>query len=650
MKTKPIHFAIASGILLAVLFLFSSCHHKEKDEKGEIIRFLFSFSYKLNKGDAAALQDIIAVKMSPKALKKLMTLLTGKKETDSKETLLANVSLDIEASDIKTLNDSLILAVVPAELTQLNFEKKISSISIKIRKVSGTQLKIVQIDAKKLISDYKDYAALIKSKTSINQDMINSDLFEPKTIAAFKTAEQLKSKYDSVIWFTYNNDKTYYYVLKGKWDLYKDLDNQHNNNGEVKDDYKMGLVGPDLKEIIPVGYTLIHNIGTTISNLIEVENGDNKGLFDLKGKEVVPAKYNRIYPIDDDNNLAVLQNGLDYYYLKKDFSISAKADIKLADFFSKIKKINTANDLKKEAFNNITEYNSTADNGTVYLPPSYLVDLNLVKKVLDFPSPTRAKNGQEDFGQTEYSITAAEKIESAENWFQAFFYAIKDYYLDARAEFYDGKGVVIVDKKKNRVFTQSMADNYYITDLEENGGEYEGLCNINSIRAINDTLFEVKAGANLRFDLYDATKTISGGPYYHYYSIEGNNLVELPNRRNFGFTKYIKMDDSYLSGCYTMIVGKSENNNGQTRTIDGINADMLRFMKNEIYADYNYQFKDNRWKDVFYKFEYKNTGEDEKPLNVKVDEYLTPIDKYNINWIVQKLKGLKAKPQTPAAK
>jgi len=643
METKPILIIAVSVILLIGIFLFVTSRYSAKPEKAEIQQFLINFNNKINEGNTDSLLTYFDAHKNIKTLKRLINFLAGKKDINGKGKPQAKIYLDINTSAIKINEAGLATAYIPVTFSHDSLAGRNSVLDIKIYKVAPHKFKIIQIDAKEFLTDYSAYINLVRSKT-----IPDTAMFSPVTLAAFKTAEQLKTRYDSVVWFQDIEGKTYYYVVKGKWDEDKDI-NYYKDF--VIEPYKMGLVGPDLKEIIPVGYTLIHNIGGTFPNLIEVENGNNKGFFNLNGKEIVPAKYNRIYPIDDENNLAVLQDGPDYYYLKKDFSISTKVDIKLSDFFSRIRKINSASDLKSEALNVITEYNSKSENHTVYLPPSYLVDLNLAKKGLEFPSPYRDKIKQEDdFGQKEYSITPADKIESPENWFLAYFYAIKDYYIDARYEFYDSKDILIIDKKKNRIYTQSMADNYVITDSEDSGSPYESPCNINSIRAINDTLFEVKAGANLWFELYDGTKIISGGPYYHYYSIKNDKLVELPNKRNFGFTKYIKLNDSYLSGCYTMLVGHSENNEGQTKTIDAINADMLKFMKNEIYADYKYQFKDSRWKDIFYKFEHVYNGGDEKPLNANVNDSLTEIDKYNINWIVQKLKGAKAQSNTLATK
>ena len=644
MKNKPILITLVGMLLLASFTLFISCRH-EKANKEEIVHFLDNFSNYINSGDAAKLNALFEVKLAPKSLKKLISLLTGKSEFLSKEKPLASITLAVEESKIKSISDDLVLAEVQAELTHLDIEKKISSITIKIRKISATEFKIVQIDAKKLIADYAEYAALIKSKT-----FTDKDLFEPQTIAAFKNAEQLKAKYDSVLWFAYYNNQTYYYVLKGKWELEKDLLDNTNSRDTTKDDYKIGLVGPDLKEIIPVNYTLIHNISGTFPNLIEVENGNNKGFFDLNGKEVVPVKYSSIYPVEDENNLAVLKDNQDYYYLKKDFTISEKVNLKLTDFFSKIKDLSASYDLKDKAPKFITEFNSRSRNGAIYLPPSYLVDLKIVEKEIDFINPLRQKNrgdySEDGYDHKQYLIKPAEKNQSEDNWFEASFYSVRDYFLGGRSEFYDDKKLVIIDKKHDRIYHQSV-----VTDMgPEGSSSLTGTCDMNSIKAINDSLFEVKAGAVLYFDLYDSTKYVSGGSYYNYYSLKNGKLIALPNKRNFGFTKYVKMDDSYLRGCYEIEISGKSIKDSKTKTIETLTPEMLRYIKNEIYADYRYQFKDKRWVTVFSGIESDYKDGKELPLNPIVDDSLTEIDKYNINWISQKLNGGKTSSKALASK
>jgi hypothetical protein len=116
------------------------------------------------------------------------------------------------------------------------------------------------------------------------------------------------------------------------------------------------------------------------------------------------------------------------------------------------------------------------------------------------------------------------------------------------------------------------------------------------------------------------------GPYYHYLYIKNGKLVALPNSRIFGCSKYVKLDDSYLQGCY-IVNGKK---------VDHLTNEMLQYMKNEIYASYGYQFKTKAWNDIFDVRFYQELG-DRK--NTNVDDSLSAIEKYNINWINQKLKG-----------
>ena len=89
------------------------------------------------------------------------------------------------------------------------------------------------------------------------------------------------------------------------------------------------------------------------------------------------------------------------------------------------------------------------------------------------------------------------------------------------------------------------------------------------------------------------------------------------------------MNENYLQGCY-------EYTNQQT---DYLKPEYLRYVKNEIYADYNFKFKDTTWNDTFLETMFDNY----KPVNASVDDSLTEIDKYNINWINQKLKATESK-------
>ncbi len=640
MKTKPI-LITATGVLLLVSMIFLvNCRNSVKPEKAEINQFLNSFNRYVKAGNTDSLLACFDADKKLAILKRLVDLLEGKKGLSGKEKPIFNLSLDVDGSEIKYVDAELTVATIPVNLDHDNLEPRHTLLSLKIRKTAPHQYKIIQADARQLLTDYLAYENFVRSKT-----VEDNDIFSPQTLAAFKTAAELKSKYDSVVWFAHVDKETFFYVVKGKWNMNNDI-NRYKDS--VIDTYEMGLVNPELKEIIPPQYDLIHNISGTFPGLVEVEKDGKKGFYDLYGKIVVPVIYEQIFPIDDDNNLAVLRAGDDYFYLKKDMGISEKVDLKINDFFSKIKNLNNSFDLYSKALLVVTEYNSRTENGSVYISPSYLVDLNMIEKVKNFKNPLRKTTNDDEDGDIhkKYQVSYAGESEEPTSWLTASFYSIRDYFLGGRSEFYDKKNIVIIDKKKDRIFTQDIRSDY---TPDEGSGSVDKTCDVNSIKLINDTLFEVKAGAALWIDLYDSTKSIEGGTYYHYLAIEHNKLKELPDNRNFGFTKYVKMDDSYLNGCYSMCIGSGTYDTREKKTIDHITPGMLQYMKNEIYAEYRYQFKDKRWQDIFIDNNaYFNV--DKKPNNTNVDDSLTVIDKYNINWINQKLKEGKTKPNTLAAR
>jgi YARHG domain/WG containing repeat len=650
MKENRTPFVIAKFIsifalaLIVVFFAFVFLRKKDVDkpEKAEIERFLYNFQTKINEGKADSLLSYFDASKKTKATRQLLNFLSGKTDINGQGKPIAKIALDVYGSSIAINDDDGLAEVnVPVNFSRSSFYPRSSVINFEISKVGPHKFKILQLGFDQFLSAYADY------KKEINDEIVPDSVFKPITLAAFKTATELRKTYDSVIWFAHNDNKTFYYVLKGKWNIKKDLElQQRYYMDSVKDDYKMGLVGADLKEIIPVDYDLIHNIGGTFPGMIEVEKDEKKGFYTLTGKLVVPIKYDQIFPIEDENNLAVLKDGNGYYYLKNDTSISERVDLKIDDFLPKIKYLRSQFDLYENARSVITEYNSRKENGTIYIAPSYLVDLNLAQKVLDFKNPLRDKLADEV--HETYEVKNAGKIEGGENWLQATFYSIRDYFLGGRSDFYDRKSLVIIDKKRDRVFSTNVRDDY--SNEEGEVDTVDKFCDLNSnIKIINDSLFELKSAAILSIELYDQTKVITGGSYYHYLSIRNNKLIELPDKRNFAFTKYIKMDDSYLTGCYNMVIGTGGYDTREKKTIDHVTDEMLRVMKNEIYADYRYQFKDSRWKDIFKKMYFYNYS-DNKTTNANVDDSLTEIDKYNISWINQKLKGIKTQSNTLAVK
>lgn len=618
---------------MAVSF-FIKCKTSQKAQTSEVGAFLNAFNKSLQTGNTDSVLVYFDAGGQRQAYRRMANLLMGKQEFNGTGEPLAAIQLDMDGAVINITKDGAALARIQANFSHDSIAGKKSWLALTIHKVKQ-HYKISKIDARKFLGDYSVYENLVKSKV-----LSPKELYSPETLAAFNTAAILRKTYDTVVWFAHVDKKTYFYVAKGEFSL--------NGSAETRDSIppaNMGLVNPDLKEVIPPRYDLIHSISGTFPGLVEVEKGGKTGFYDLGGKIVLPVSYDQVFPLENDENLAVLRSGSDYYYLRKDMSVSEKTNLKVADFFEKIKDLSSPVNLYKKGLAVIAEHNSLEREGAVYISPSYLVDLNFAPLYIDFKNPLR-KGEDDDYVHLDYNMKKAEKIRG-DNWFTATFYSIRDYFLGGRSEFYDRKNLVITDKRNDRTYTHTLYTSYVEFDGD---AAIEPVCDVNTVRMINDSLFEIKAAAGFSFTLYDSTKDVVTGPYYHYIAVKNNKLTELNNDRYFSFTKYVKMDDSYLQGCYVILAGNGAYNTRKKQVLDHVTPEMLRFMKNEIFAGYNYRFKDKRWQDVF---SYKQTFDDNG--NVKagianVDDSLTVIDKYNINWIDQRLNGGKAAKNTIAAR
>jgi YARHG domain/WG containing repeat len=623
MKTKPI-LIIAAIVIFAVSTFFLLHKKKSPPNSVELTQFLYKFNNAVNEGNADTVNACFQFSRKNKTLKNLANLLIGKKKKDG-SLPLATVILDIDKAETKNIGAGLVSVKIPVSFSHQSLEDNHSVLILKIYKTAHYKLKIIQADTRKFFDDYVNYETYVKNSIHID-DVVYSDL----TLASFKTADQLKTRYDSVLWFEHVDGKTFYYVIKGK------LNDEFYQSKRYSPAYKMGLVNTDQKEIIPPEYDLIHNVGGTIDGLIEVEMNGKKGLYNLDGKNVVVVIYDQIIPLEDEANLALLRKDDNYFYLKKDTTVTDKIDgFKIADAFPKFKSYSDSYSLSEKSSKNVMEYNEHGNVMSIIVPPSYLVDLQIFPKFINFNNPLRTKGHtgyeeEEERGSERMDIRYNGIQKDDANWFMSAFYSITDHFWNGRSGLYvknETKPVIIIDKKQNKIL--SFTGNGDIDDGEDEEGvsNETAFCKENAVRAINDTLFEYKSTSALRLSSLNENNTISEGAAYYYLHVVNGQLAALPNRRLFGCTKYVKMDDSYLNACY--VIGDKK--------IDHVTTELLQYMKNEIYASYGYKFKSDKWTTVFqYRFDRYDGAK-----NVTVDDSLTEIEKYNINWINSKLNSLK---------
>lgn len=621
MKKKPVLITLGIIVVLSIVFFFVRGRYLNKPQKADITQFINHLTESLATGRSDSVMACFETNKHQKLVTRLINIFSGKSASDGKSEPRCKVSLDAGKALITILNRELAQVVIPVYFTRDSIPGIQSTLILKIRQSSSNSYKVVQLDARALLTEMVAYEKKVKIK-----GMKDEDLFSPITLASFKVAAALKSRYDSVLWFQHIGGKTYYYVAKGE----VKIDQYDAMKGISENSVSMGLVDPNLKEIIPPKYGLIHNVNGTIDGLIEVEKAGKKGFFDTNGKNIVPVEYDQLLPLKDDENLALLRKEDDYFYLEKDLAISDKiTDLKIADEMKKIKNLNSSYTLEDKKSDDIMEWNDRNYYTSLIIPPSYLVDLDILPRYVELQNHLRKNPDGDDAGDgsgSEYYRVNFDGQNDDGNWLKTAYYSIVDSYLGSRSGLYETKNVLVVDKHSNKIMSFS-AGSYY--GIAEGGGELSGKCNDNRLRQINDTLFEFKTTSDLDQPMQNDSM-IYEGPYYHYLHVQNGKLVALPNERLFGFTKYVKMDDSYLMGCY--IIGN--------KNVDHMTTELLQYAKNEIYANYHYKFKSEKWSTVFQsRF---GRYDDDKTLHSSVNDSLTDIDKYNINWITQKLKGANA--------
>lgn len=636
MKTKPIVITLSIIAALVCGFLFARSKYLSKPEKTEIISFLNEFNANIKLGNTKPAAHYFDESMNKNTVSMLVNVLSNKTNMGGKSKPLFTVTLNTEDSGITFINPELATAVVVTKFHRDSIPDQLTTITFTIHKNGPNNYKIYRVDATLFNKDYVAY-----QNTVINRTVPETALFSPQTLAAFKTATQLKTRYDSVLWFQHVDNKAWFYVVKGKLpdDFY-----WHSEKDRSKPvDYKMGLVNPDLKEIIPVEFDLIHNIGGTIDDLIEVEKGDKKGFYDTMGKLIVPVNYEQVLPLNDGENLALLKNGNNYTYLKNDMTIGETLiDFKIADVLPKIKHYADSYKVNGESFKSTMEYNDRNRFTSLIVSPSYLVEWHMMPEFLNLPNklrtPTEEMVGDGDgSGYVEVKYSGEQKDEG--NWFMGAFYSVINDYLGGRGGLYESKTLLLVDNKQNRILGFD-AGTYF--GEGEGGGILASDCRENSLRAITDSLFEFKTTSTLDLELFIKDNYVEEGPYYHYLQIKNGKLIAMESKRLFP-TQFIKLDDSYLQGCYAL-ANELYSDKAKRKTVDHLTNEMLQYMKNEIYASYNYKFKNPRWNEIFNNRYYV----DESKKNITVDDSLTTIDKYNIQWINSKLNP--QKPTVLAAK
>jgi hypothetical protein len=425
-------------------------------------------------------------------------------------------------------------------------------------------------------------------------------------------ARALQKHYDSVVYYTEVNDQTLFYVVKGTWESPYESEKEKQRDGG---NYKMGVVTEENKVIIPVAYSKIYNPDGSFEGMIEVENDSKRGLFRTNGEVFLPAEYDGIYPTKVPGAFAQLKKGESYGWIDDNGKISfdASSHENKTLFQSPVESHAILQwDFKYPGkIKLLLEPHEEIDpaNGLI-IYPSYIRDLGV----------TPIGNGFIYLETSEWGMGVQDTKISFEqvDSFSDKFFALVSFFMESGAdarEFHTANNdLVVVDKDLKRVGYQEK-----ITD--EQGGQDPCSGYESTYRTIAPGLYESE----------------DGDGNYSYFKITSEGSVEkLKTDRQYNFTKFAKIDEHYFKHCSYESIGVDKGDVYlNVVVLKGLSSEELDLMRNEIFAEYGFIFKSEKWKKYFeskpwYKPQYEN-----------VDQFLTEIDKANIKFILEYQKAHK---------
>ncbi|CAN0536461.1 unnamed protein product, partial [Scytosiphon promiscuus] len=152
-------------------------------------------------------------------------------------------------------------------------------------------------------------------------------------------------------------------------------------------------------------------------------------------------------------------------------------------------------------------------------------------------------------------------------------------------------------------------------------------CGAQSVKFVNDQTIEV-------LDLIwedEGFENYSQLNKYKYFRInEQGEINKLESDRFFDFTKFIELKEYHFRGCFAK-TREGENLIGDENLIvtKHLSIEDLDIMRNEIFAEYGYIFKSEKWENYFNQKGWYN------PVYDNVDHLLTELEKQNIKFILE---------------
>lgn len=413
----------------------------------------------------------------------------------------------------------------------------------------------------------------------------------------------------SPFYFKIDNEK-YFIVCNDKWNY-----NDESFNGKLK----FGLVDGKLNKVLKTEYDKIYNPNITLKDCSEIKKGSKIGLYCFKKNEILAPQFDYIIPSSKSERTKAygIKNGDCFEINSNNITQLKQLDgipleaIKYFDF-------NVDSEINNMMFNSyFIHYDGDIIEGNgVIVIPSYLEVFKVFSKdhFVDVIMPNQKVD--DAFGmvnikaQIDHKQTLYDKI-------MAFFVNVYEEGIDGRGYTIDSKDLIVYNTDRNKV------DFVKLVELHNN----DIFCREANYQFLNDSILEVKSTKELDELYYFETS-------YTYFKVtKQGKILSLESNRHFDFTKYTLINEKYFEGCFAYYIDNPTDEYNMFQ-LSHLTIEDLDIMRNEIFAEYGYIFKTDKWNAYF------NNKSWYKPKFDNVDDQLTDIDKANINLILQVKKNM----------
>ncbi len=406
------------------------------------------------------------------------------------------------------------------------------------------------------------------------------------------------------IYRTELNEKTVFYVQKnGKW----------------------GLEYEDSTELLAVEYDKIYSPDATAVGFIEIQLDGKLGLFDYKKKEIVGNGYEVIFPVEKATNyeVAIGRIGDKYFSITKPIAMGFDIEITDSESYSFYNKLagETIFDITKD----VKQIYQIGKNevqqvsfGTVIVP-SYIEQMKVLPNTLDNLDLTRTLLATvESKMKVEKTISLTDKISLLFTSFYEEGIGIRDGYSSQK------ESVVTINSSNQVVDSETLLE-------DVSSGSLKSMLNgKNEIKITKKGLLEVR-NVDFSNNQYSNYEFMS---QYVYYQISNVGRIEkLSQKRFYDFTKYVRIDSSYFAGSFFKYA-HDQDDEGNMWVSSHLTIEDLDIMRNEIFAEYGYKFKSEKWQNYFKKKQWYF------PQHDNVDKFLSDIEKENIQTILKMKKQM----------